>query len=184
MTSMGKSNFWTGGGRKGARRPATPRQWFFMWLTCALLTFGCLMFVATVVSAAANKSGYTQAHGLPRSGFVTSVANHVGRGSSADVGVRLGEPVDGQAATTAHLPSVTSLKPGMTVRVLVDPRDPSYAEFPGQRYVPKATAQLGAAFFLASFAVCVSFAAWWGRVWLRQRQRGPFLRTNATLRRD
>jgi hypothetical protein len=168
---MAKSNFLTGG-RKRARRRTTPRQWFFTWLGCALLTFGGLVFVATVVSAAANKSGYTQAHGLPRSGMVTSVANHTGKSSYADVGVRLGEPVDGHAATTAHLPSVTSLKPGMTVRVLVDPQDPSYAEFPGQRYIPKVTAQLGAAIFLASFAVCAFLAAWWGRVWLRQHQRG------------
>jgi hypothetical protein len=171
MTSMGKSNFWTGG-RKGARRPTTPRQWFFTWLACALLSFAGLVFVATVVSAAANKSGYTQAHGLPRSGIVTSVANQTGKSPSADVGVRLRDPVDGQAATTAHLPSVTSLKPGMTVRVLVDPQDPSYAEFPGRRYIPKLTAQMGAAVFLASIAVFAFLASWSGRVWLRQRQRG------------
>jgi hypothetical protein len=157
----------------GARRPTMPRQWFFTWLAFAVLSFGGLVLVATVVSAAANKSGYTQAHGLLRSGIVTTVANHIGRGgSSADVGVRLAEPVDGRAATTAHLPSVTSLKPGMTVRVLIDPQDPSYAEFPGQRYIPKATAQLGAAISLASLAVFAFLAAWWGRVWLRQRQRG------------
>jgi hypothetical protein len=168
---MAKSNLRTRG-RKGSRRPSTPRQWFFMWLAFALLSFGGLIIMATVVSAAANKSGYTQAHGLPRSGVVTSVANHTGKSSSADVGVRLGEPVGGQAATTAHLPSVTSLKPGMAVRVLVDPRDPSYAEFPGQRYIHKVTAQVGAAFFLASFAAFAFLAAWWGRVWLRQHQRG------------
>jgi hypothetical protein len=143
-----------------------------MWLALALLSFGGLMYVATVVSAAANKSDYTQAHGLPRSGIVTSVANHTGKTSSADVGVRLGEPVDGQAATTAHLPSVTSLQPGMTVRILVDPRDPSYAEFPGQQYIPKGTAQVDAAIFLGGLAVFAFLAAWWGRVWLRQRQRG------------
>jgi hypothetical protein len=171
MTSMEKSNLRTRG-RKGSRRPTTPRQWFFMWLTFALVSFGGLMYVATVVSAAASKSGYTQAHGLPRSGIVTSVANHTGKASSADVGVRLGQPVDGQAATTAHLPSVTSLKPGMPVRVLVDPRDPSYAEFPGQRYIQKATAQVGAAVSLASLAVFAFLTAWWGRVWLRQRRRG------------
>jgi hypothetical protein len=171
ITSMDKSYFRTGG-RKGAQRPTTPRQWFFMWLACALLSLGGLVFVATVVSAAANKSGYTQAHGLPRSGIVTSVANQKGKTSSADVGVRLGEPVDGQAATTAHLPSVTSLKPGMTVRVLVDPQDLSYAEFPGRRYSSEVSAELGVAIFLASFAVFGFLAARRGRVWLRQRQRG------------
>jgi hypothetical protein len=169
ITSMGKSNFWTG---RRAQRPTTPRQWFFVCLACALFSLGGLVLVATVLSAAANKSGYTQAHGLPRSGIVTSVANHTGKGSSADVGVRLGEPVDGQAATTAHLPSVTSLKPGMTVRVLVDPQDPSYAEFPGRRYAPEVFVQVFAAIFLASFAVFAFLAARGGRVWLRQRQRG------------
>lgn len=166
---MSDSNFHRGG-RKNARRQ-NPRVVFFICLVLALLSFGGLIFTATVVAAAASKSGYTQAHGLQRSGIVTSVANHSGRGASADVGVRLEEPVDGQAATTAHLPTVTSLKPGMAVRILVDPKDPRYAEFPGQRYVQKLAAQVGAAASLAVLAFFAFGAAWSGRAWHRQHKR-------------
>jgi hypothetical protein len=129
------------------------------------------MFTATVFAAAASKSGYTQAHGLSRSGIVTSVANHDGRAPSADVGVRLGEPVDGQAATTAHVHPLTSLKPGAAVRVLVDPKDPGYAEFPGQRYTQESAVQVSATTMLVCFAFFAFVAAWWGRVWYYQRKR-------------
>jgi hypothetical protein len=140
-------------------------------LALALGSFGGLMFTATVVAAAVSKSGYTQAHGLLRSGIVTSVTNHGGKDPSADVGVRLGKPVNGQAATTAHVHPLTSLKPGAAVRVVVGPKDPGYAEFPGQRYTQKSAAQVGAATFLACFAFFVFVAAWWGRMWHRQRKR-------------
>ena len=156
--------------RKVARRQ-NPKAVFFISLALALGSFGGLIFVATVVSAAASKSGYTQAHGLPRNGIVTNVANHVGKDPSADVGVRLGEPVNGQATTTAHVPTTTSLKPRAAVRVLVDPKDPGYAEFPGQRYTQKSAAQVGAATFLACLAFFAFVAARWGRVWYRQRKR-------------
>jgi hypothetical protein len=130
------------------------------------------MFTATVFAAAASESGYTQAHGLLRSGIVTSVTNHEGRAASADVGVRLGEPVNGQAATTAHVHALTSLKPGTSVRILVDPKDPRYAEFPGQRYTQESAVQVAAATFLACFAFFAFMAAWWGRVWYRRPKRG------------
>ena len=129
------------------------------------------MLVATVVANAASKSGYTQAHGLPRSGIVTTVANHDGKDPSADVGVRLAEPVNGQTATTAHVHPLTSLKPGAAVRVLVDPKDPGYAEFPGKRYTLESAAQVGAATFLVTFAFFTFMAARWGLVWYRQRKR-------------
>jgi hypothetical protein len=158
-------------GRKNARRQ-NPKVVFFISLALALGSLGGLMLIATVVAGAASKSGYTQAHGLPRSGIVTSVTNHEGRDDSADVGVRLGEPVNGQAVTTAHVHALTSLRPGATVRVLVDPKDPGYAEFPGQPYTSKSTAQVGAATSLACFAFFAFVAAWWGRMWYRQRKRG------------
>jgi hypothetical protein len=157
-------------GRQRTRRQ-NPKVVFFICLAFVLLSFAGLMYVATVVAAAASKSGYTQAHGLQRTGIVTSVSNHSGKGSSADVGVRLEEPVDGQATTTAHLPNVTSLKPGAVVRVLVDPKDTGYAEFPGQRYVQKVAAQVGAAASLAFLAFWAFWAARYGRAWHRARKR-------------
>lgn len=157
-------------GRKNTRRQ-NPKVVFFISLALALGSFGSLMFTATVVAAAASKSGYTQAHGLLRSGIVTSVTNYEGKDPSADIGVRLGEPVNGQAATTAHVHPLTSLKPGAAVRVLVDPKDPGYAEFPGQRYTQKSVAQVSAAAFLACFAFFAFIAARGGRMWYRQRKR-------------
>ena len=157
-------------GRKNTRRQ-NPKVVVFISLALALGSFGGLMFTATVVATAVNKSGYTQAHGLVRSGIVTSVANHEGKDPSADIGVRLGEPVNGQAATTAHVHPLSSLKPGTSVRVLVDPKDPGYAEFPGQRYAQNSEAQVGAATFLVCLAFFAFMAAWWGRVWYRQHKR-------------
>ena len=157
------------GGRKSTKRQ-NPKAIFFISLALAIGCFGGLMFTATVVASAVNKSGYTQAHGLVRSGIVTSVANHEGRDPSADIGVRLREPVNGQAATTTHVRPLTSLKPGAAVRVLVDPNDPGYAEFPGQRYDQESEAQAGAITFLACLAVFAFVAAWWGRVWYRQHK--------------
>jgi hypothetical protein len=157
-------------GRKNTKRQ-NPKMVFFICLAFALCSFGGLMFTATVVAATVSESGYTQAHGLPRSAIVTSVTNHDGRARFADVGVRLEEPVNGQAVTTAHLPSLTSLKPDTAVRVLVDPKDPGYAEFPGQRYVQNSEAQVGAIAFLACLAFFSFAAAWWGRVWYRQHKR-------------
>lgn len=162
-------------GRKNTRRQNTRRQnpkvVFFISLVLALGCFGSLMLTATVVAAAASKSGYTQAHGLLRSGIVTSVTNNEGKDPSADIGVRLGRPVDGQATTTAHVHPFTSLKPGAAVRVLVDPKDPGYAEFPGRRYTQKSVAQVSAAAFLVLFAFFAFVAARYGRVWYHQRKR-------------
>jgi hypothetical protein len=157
-------------GRKKAKRQ-NPKMMFFINLALALGCFGALILTATVVAGAVNKSGYTQAHGLPRSGIVTSLTNYDGKDPSSEVRVRLEEPVNGQAVTTAHIRPVTSLKPGATVRVLVDPKDPGYAEFSGHRYQSNSVARVSAAASLAFIALFAFTAAWWGRVWYRQRKR-------------
>lgn len=154
--------------RKRARNPGAV---FLIGLALTLGSVGGLLFTATVVNAAASKSGNTQAHGLLRSGTVTSVTNHETRDPSSDVGVRLEEPVNGRATTTAHVRPITSLKLGAAVQVLVDPQDPGYAEFPGHRYVQNAVAQVAAALFLACIAFFAFVTARWGRVWLRQHRR-------------
>lgn len=157
-------------GRRTARR-SNPKGVFFICLAIALGSVGGLIFVATFVAGGVNKSGYTQDHGLPRSGIVTSVTNYEGRDPASDVGVRLAEPVNGQVATTAHIHPVTSLKTGAAVQVLVDPQDPGYAEFPGHRYIESYVDQVAAGALLACIAFNAFGAAWWGRVWYRQRHR-------------
>lgn len=156
-------------GRKNVGR-GNPKMVFFICLVLLICSFGGLMLMATVVAGGANKSGYTQAHGLSRSGIVTGVTNNEGRVPSSDVGVRLAQPVDGQTTTTAHVAPVTSLKVGAAVRVLVDPQDPGYAEFPGERYIQSYVAQVGAAAMLVTIAFFAFAAAWWGRIWYRQRR--------------
>lgn len=152
-------------GRKQARRQ-NPREIFFIWL---VLTLGCVSGLISVISGV-NKSGYTQAHGQSRSGIVTSVTNHHGKASSADVGVRLEEPVNGHAVTTVQIHALTSLKPGAAVRVLVDPKDPGYAEFPGHRYKTTASGVVLVLLLLPCTAIFALAAAWWGWVWYRQRK--------------
>lgn len=156
-------------GRKTSGR-RNPKMVFFICLAATLGCFGALIYTATVLAGAANESAYTQAHGLSRSGTVISVTNYNGRDQSSDVQVRLEVPVDGQTVTTAHLPALTSLKPGAATQVLVDPKDPGYAEFPGHRYTPSSTAQVSAVAMLACIAFFAFSAAWWGRMWFRQRK--------------
>ena len=113
----------------------------------------------------------TQTHGPLRSGIVTTVTTE-GKGNASDLGIRLRAPADGQTTATIRTLPVTSLKPGATVQVLVDPQDPGYAEFPGQ---PGTEQSLSLAFpliFLMPFMVMVFGAIWTGRAWLRQRRTG------------
>ncbi|WP_328461695.1 hypothetical protein OG896_33825 [Streptomyces sp. NBC_00669] len=167
---MNKSGSRNRGG-KNTRR-GNPKMVFLMSLVLALGSLGALIFVPKVAAEAVGKSGYTQAHGLARSGIVTRVTNHHGKVPFADIEVRLGEPVDGQATTTVHDPSLTSLKPGAAVRVLVDPKGPGYAEFPGRRFNGNSTSQQDAVRLLL-LVCCAAFAftaAWWGREWYRDHK--------------
>ena len=157
-------------GRKNGRR-GNPKAVFLLCLVLTLGTGGTLIFVGTFGNAWASKSAYTQAHGLLRSGVVTSVTDYETKVPSSDVGVRLGEPVNGQATTTAHVKPITSLKPGAAVRVLVDPQDPGYAEFPGEQYTANSSILWAAAGLLACLAFLAFATIWWGRVWFRERRR-------------
>jgi hypothetical protein len=114
-----------------------------------------------------DKSAYTQAHGVSRNGIVTSVTNSGGRTRFSEVAVRL----DAQATTTAHVEPVTSLKPGATVRVLVDPQDPGYAEFPGQPFSPTFPVLVTVLIIVGLLAIAGFVAPRFGLAWLRQRRK-------------
>lgn len=101
---------------------------------------------------------------------MTSVANHEGRVDSADVGVRLAQPVAGQATTIAHVPGLVSLSRGATVRVLVDSQDPGYAELPRQQYIRKSQAQAGFIGGLALIVVSGSATIYAASAWRRRRR--------------
>jgi hypothetical protein len=89
----------------------------------------------------AEKSSYTQAHGVRRTAVIELVDNvaqlHGGKHQkptktyTSQVQVRLTAPVGGQTESWVHEPRYESGSPGTSITVLVDPKDPGYAELPG-----------------------------------------------------
>jgi hypothetical protein len=158
---------------QNAQRKSNPRGVFFLFLGLMLLSLGSFAVILAVIVPPYDQSAYTQAHGLLRSGIVTSVANHEGRSHTASVGVRLTKSVAGHTTTTARIPALVSLSPGAAVQVLVDPQDPGYAELPRQQLVLKSSVQLAVIVSLVCLAVLTSgtvISAW---AWRRQhRERG------------
>jgi hypothetical protein len=99
-----------------------------------LVVIAALTIFSLSQHARAARSSYIQDHGLRRTGVVASVkpVDHSARYDSwttYDYGVTL----DG-SAVVAHDPAknVQRFGPGEPIKVLVDPRHPSYAELPGK----------------------------------------------------
>jgi hypothetical protein len=155
--------------RKAGQKP-NPRPLFFLCLALMLLSLASFAVILVTIVVPYDKSAYTQAHGQPRSGIVTSVANHEGKSHTADVDVQLTQSVGGRATTTAHVPALVSLSPGATVQVLVDPQDPGYAEFPRQSYIFKSSAQVAVIVGLVCIAAFTSITVWSAWQWRRQHQ--------------
>jgi hypothetical protein len=135
------------------RRPYSPVMVVVQEIT--LLVGFILCVVGTVVGHGEwVRSQYVQHHGLSESGVVQSVRNikHVSRSSTwytSDVTVRLNQPVDGVDVTLAHFPHRSSLHVEDSARVLVDPRQPGYAEFAHYPATPASTWVLIGLFGLA-----------------------------------
>ncbi|MDQ6779504.1 MAG: hypothetical protein M3071_25490 [Actinomycetota bacterium] len=107
--------------------------------------------------AQADRSSYVQHHGTPAVATVDSVTNtqHCSRSHcsyTAAVALTLPKPVDGTETTVAHYSGFATLSSGENVRVLVDPKQPGYAEFPGSPFK-------GAAAWIAMLIIAVVFAA-------------------------
>jgi hypothetical protein len=113
------------------------------WLLLALLLVVFTVFFA--FAAAGSKSSAARSARLHRDGIrvvgtVAAVANHrSSHGTDArhsqytsDVTVSLPSPVQGHATTRLHFSHTARLIVGQPVTVLVDPRNPGYAEQPGQ----------------------------------------------------
>lgn len=119
-----------------------------MALTCLLFTCVAVALVALGIDSQASdaRSAMVQGRGTRVAGIVQAVHNHQycqavagGAGTSAcipraEIVVRLDRPVGGVRTTTAHYPYLSFLRVGQAVTVLVDPRQPTYAELPGHRY--------------------------------------------------
>lgn len=117
-------------------------------------------------------SNYTQHHGILDSGTISNVSNtRSGRGSwSATVQITLDRPVDGATSTTLTVGNAVNSPDGTPVTVLVDPRDPAYAEYPGRPTTPLQVTVLFLALTGVS-ALLLIFAVWRLAV-IRHRNRG------------
>lgn len=105
-----------------------------------LAALAAVIWLGVSLHAGAARSSYTQDHGVARSGVVTSVTavDHTSKydtSTTYDYGVRLDSSVAGTTATVAHDPAkdLQQFSTGDSIDVLVDPKEPGYAELPGER---------------------------------------------------
>jgi hypothetical protein len=102
------------------------------------VTIGCIAGAISSHSQAV-RSSFVQHHGTAATGTVDSVDNaqHCSKNGcdyTAAIVVALSPPVDGARTTVAHYPGFSDLTSGERVDVLVDPKQPGYAEFPGSAF--------------------------------------------------
>lgn len=121
--------------RRGLRR-RSPWSVVLGGVFLVLVSAGCA-YDTYAANASAAKSSYTQSSGVRENATVTNVVNNkdCGRGGctySADVYVDLSRPVSGQTTADVSVPNSVNYTDGQTITVLVDPKDPGYAELPGQ----------------------------------------------------
>ena len=107
---------------------------------CALLFTGSAVYLfiyAFHLRSESALSAYTQAHGVGALATIISVQDSKESYENhhwtwrAQIKASLRLPVDGDSLTTVHVPHQFGGWHGETLRVLVDPRVPGYAELPG-----------------------------------------------------
>jgi hypothetical protein len=109
---------------------------FMTLIGAALLVYFTVMAVQS--HADADRSFYVQRHGVPDVAITQQVQNiaHQGKTTSYtfQITVALGHTSVGDGTAVVYGNGQTSAEPGMAVSVLVDPRQPDYAELPGNPY--------------------------------------------------
>jgi uncharacterized protein DUF3592 len=109
----------------------------------ALIFTGVTAFllVSTVqVYSGAERSSYTQAHGVTETAMVDTVQNIANQSRHGNVTytnqvtLTVRHPKIGDGTATVYGQGMASVQPGNTLTVLVDPKQPSYAEIPGAPY--------------------------------------------------
>ncbi|HWA65358.1 MAG TPA: hypothetical protein VG899_03195, partial [Mycobacteriales bacterium] len=107
----------------------------FAGFAAVAMTGLTIVLVVGVFSAKTDgeRSHLTQTHGLRGNVTVESVDNikHTGRYGSVSYTSTVTVDVLGGVTAVVHDPQYASFSPGQQVEVLLDPKDPSYAEFPG-----------------------------------------------------
>jgi hypothetical protein len=129
--------------RSARRLPARRRRYGPVSTAVVLLLFvgGVIGCIAGAISShsQAVRSSFVQHHGTEATGTVDSVDNaqHCSKNGcdyTAAIVVALSPPVDGARTTVAHYPDFSDLTSGERVDVLVDPKQPGYAELPGSAF--------------------------------------------------
>ncbi len=109
-----------------------------------------------------SRSSYVQNHGAFATGTVVSVDNfqYCVRSChwTAHIPVTLGSPALGVSTTTVHYHARSYLASGERVSVLVDPRDPAYAELPGYPFT-KSSDWIPAGLFALFMAALAAYDA-------------------------
>lgn len=119
-----------------SRRAPGPYSLVYIAVILALVTAYTGYFAVTT-NADYARSHRVQLHGIRATGVTTSVTNVEDNQTkevsySARISVELSAPLEGQTRTTVHLPHRSSAVAGQAILLLLDPRDPTYAELPGQ----------------------------------------------------
>ena len=84
--------------------------------------------------------------------------------------MQLAEPFQGNSTTVVHYPAFSDLDPGQVVHVLVDPRQPGYAELPGSPDT-KTSQWVGLIFGCLLFGALALWSAWELLKLLRRRRQ-------------
>jgi hypothetical protein len=126
------------GTRRRRRRQYGPVAISIFLALFALGTVGCIAGAIAFYNQT-ERSSYTQDHGTRAQATVVYVDNtqSCGRYSctwSAAITVSLSAPADGVSATVVHYPGYSNLSDGQQITVLVDPKQPDYAEVPGHAF--------------------------------------------------
>jgi len=99
------------------------------------ITIFCL-FTTLSAHADADRSAYTQQHGVSETAVADNVQNIAsatkhGTTYTNQITVTVRHPKIGTGSATVYGQGMTSVQQGDTVTVLIDPRQPAYAEIPG-----------------------------------------------------
>jgi hypothetical protein len=118
--------------RRRRNGPVARAIFLGLWTTATVI----LVVTALHLHSQAGRSSYVQAHGAQRTAVVTGVDNieHQGKYSTwytAQIDATFIPPVSGQAKTDIYVPDQVDYSIGQRLPVLVDPKEPGYAELPG-----------------------------------------------------
>jgi hypothetical protein len=158
--------------RRASRRT---RLWFLAFEACVALA---LVVLAIATFGSESHASFVQQHGIAVTGRVkavrspTSCTSYVGMGpcsNGTDAAVSLARPVDGVRTVDVAYGHLVPVKPGQTVDLLLDPRNPRYAELTGRSRSPGGVWIAAAVLALAVIAGVIVDA----RSVLRSRRHHP-----------